>query len=272
MIFNPCIIISKPKKIQIPKFTYSGEYLIIDDSEKTGIEGSYRIKFLTSGTMIIEQSPKEYYVDVFCVGGGGSGRNASSNVPCGGGGYTNTVYNLWIGTKDGITLRNTIAVDIGNGGISAPTTASTRDGSQSAFRSSGFTGTEYDFTVSANGGKAGENNASGKGGDGGSGGGSSSGKGGIDGSNGKTSTTGSYTQTGGLGQGFTTREFGEPDGDLYAGGGSGQTITTSPGGGGGGYGPASSSTKHGLPHTGGGGGAQGNGGSGIVIIRNARFN
>lgn len=86
------------------------------------------------------------------------------------------------------------------------------------------------------------------------------------------------------GQGSTTREFGEPSGMLYAGGGGGLSraydFSPSPGAGGDGGGGRGGGVRNGTmtitpedgkPNTGGGAGGGGaKGGSGIVIIRNAR--
>ena len=102
----------------------------------------------------------------------------------------------------------------------------------------------------------------------------------------------------GVGQGYTTREFGESTGTLYAGGGgggagceqTGRESSTYGSGGAGGGGAGGGSTggscasmstttlkgKNGSANTGGGGGggaynnSAGNGGSGIIVIRNAR--
>lgn len=89
------------------------------------------------------------------------------------------------------------------------------------------------------------------GGNGGSGGaGYAGGEGGVDGGNGSGSGPG-------MGQGTTTREFAEANGTLYSTGGAVNTYTVTP--------------KYGEPNTGDGGdGENYNGGSGIVVIRNAR--
>ena len=65
---------------------------------------------------------------------------------------------------------------------------------------------------------------------GGSGGGGQYADGGTDGSDGATGDT-----AGGKGQGTTTREFGEADGDLYASGGGKNLKATVPNSGNGGY-------------------------------------
>ena len=129
------------------------------------------------------------------------------------------------------------------------------------------------FGITANGGGGAyldSANDLGKGGNGGSGGGGAvttsstkaytGGSGGSDGSNGGSVSS----NTGGTGQGTTTREFGEATGDLYSGGGGGGTNSQVPsaggagGEGGGGRGGYKLSTADaptaGVPNTGGGGG------------------
>lgn len=221
-----------------PSFTYTGQYTEVDDGG-----GNWRIKFLTSGTLTLKN---KITVDVFLVGGGGGGRSASSSGG-GGGGYTHTERKMEI--KPG-----SYPVVIGAGG------AADSDGNPSTFNG-----------LSANGGGAAYKSDASYGGNGGSGGGLW-GNGGSDGGNGS-----SRYDRGGKGQGTTTREFGESTGDLYAGGGGGSSTSsqTYPGGAGGG-GNGGGNITAGTPNTGGGGGA-GNlgvkaagGGSGIVIIRNAR--
>ena len=53
------------QSIGVPKFTYTGAYQIIDDGN-----GDWRVKLLTSGELIFN---KNVVLDVFLVGGGGSG-------------------------------------------------------------------------------------------------------------------------------------------------------------------------------------------------------
>ena len=144
------------------------------------------------------------------------------------------------------------------------------------------------FGITADGGTGGST----VGGSGGSGGGGSTdangsgvkgGDGGSDGSNGGNNSMSSatYIRYGGVGQGTTTREFGEETGDLYAGGGGGGCggsgsdyagkygIGGEGGGGNGGHGLTSSYTWNptaGETNTGGGGGGnsydKGGGGGG----------
>lgn len=132
------------------------------------------------------------------------------------------------------------------------------------------------------------------GGNGGSGGSGYAGNGGSNGGNGGGQNSVNFGRYG-RGQGTTTREFGEASGALYAGGG-GCGVTPEggadysargyggSGGGGDGASSANAAGSSGSANTGGGGGGTGghatlyaandgkpgSGGSGIVIIRNAR--
>lgn len=242
MIFN----LTTPAVSKLPKFTYTGTYELINDGGK-----NWRIKFLTSG---IFTPSKNMSVDIFLVGGGGGGRNITGSGGGGGGGYTSTIAQVTLiaGTA------YTVAIGAGGGNIA--------DGGNTSFDS-----------YSAAGGKSPGAASGGVGGAGGSGGGGyitrspyTGYAGGSDGSDG-VSGGGSVP---GTGQGTTTREFGEATGDLYAGGGggnSGYSGTAGAGGAGGG----GAGGQSGTVNTGGGaGGGSGDytitGGSGIVIIRNAR--
>lgn len=223
-------------------FEYTGEYLEVSDSK------GWRVKFLTSGTLTLKSKAT---VDVFLVGaGGGSSGNSGA-----GGGYTKTV------TKLELEAGN-YPIVVGSGSPGA-------DG-----------GATSAFSQTANGGKSGKDFAAG---DGSSGGGSyrtnasapfyPAGAGGSDGSNGG----GYYQYPGGTGQGTTTREFGESDGELYGGGGGGSYpssggVGASGGAGGGGNGrngntPAEDGKANTGGGAGGGSGANTSGGSGIVVVR-----
>lgn len=226
-------------------FTFTGTSEYIDDGN-----GNWRIKFKSSGifTPLVDIA-----VDVFLVGGGGSGgRGGEGNISAGGGGgYTAThkKIDIFSGTE--------YQIEVGAGG---------------GYLANGGKSSAFEKTV--NGGITGN-----RGGAGGSGGGLggqwSNGSGGSDGSDG-------HNNSKGIGQHTTTREFGEPTGDLYAGGGGSalphQEHEKVGGKGGGGYGALNwnSHAGSGAPNTGGGGGGtnnhegySGKGGSGIVIIRNA---
>jgi len=237
---------------RLPSLEYSGTYILIDDGG-----GNWRIKFLTSGTLVFARGA---YVDVFLVGGGGGGaRDDSSGSGGGGGGYTLTfTYQMLSDTSYNIT--------VGAGGAAGGATINpgSQGGTTSAFGSSasgGYGGKVYvDATHKSDGGAGGSG-----------GGGYFQGNGGSDGANGTGSTSGA----GGVGQGSTTREFHEASGALYAGGGgSFQGLGGSGGGGNGGTAQYVAGVS-GTANTGGGGGgaqgaAPGAGGSGIVVFRNHR--
>ena len=257
-----------------PKFKYSGKCTIERDENNSN---DCKIKFLESGTLKLSN---DFNIDAFLVGGGGGGTSYAYYYMSGGGGgggYTNTIKNIIL-TKD-----KEYKIVVGDGGeIAADGKASTA------------------FGYTANGGKKGNTCNGGAGGSGGGAGKAYGGSkqevaGGTNGSNG-------YGQSNawgkkciyGTGQGRTTCEFAEEgckEESLYSGGGGagGYYHSTtgaityggyggSGGGGEGGKGGYNNKTngKSGTPNTGGGGGgaesgaSAGKGGSGIVIIRNAR--
>lgn len=201
--------------------------------------GNWRIKLKSSGVFV---PLIDIDIDAFLVGGGAGG--GQGGAAGGGGGYTQTVKKIEL--KAGQSYTITIAARSAIGGR----------------YDVGGNNTEA-FGTTANGGAAGY-----YGGAGGSGGGKDWGAGGSDGSDGQNG--------GGSGQHSTTREFGEPDGTLYAGGGGGDG-NASGGAGGGGHGSNGWNTYAGSGenNTGGGGGCASaaggytsSGGSGIVVIRN----
>lgn len=281
--------IGKPRQVKIPEiisvipeFTYTGSYELVNDADMPILEtmGDWKIRFLSSGLLTFtDLKGAADGVDLFLVGGGGGGGYKGNFASGGGGGYTKTEKGV------AVAVNTPYEIVVGDGGTPATSGESrTFGGESSAF---GFT---------ADGGQSGyasSSVSSGRGGAGGSGGGagmmggddhvSGDGHGGEDGANGGSITHGSYTANGGNGQGTTTREFGEPTGKLYAGGGGGGAymgyIAYPPGkGGAGGGGDGGQNQKKaiaGTPNTGGGGGGAGygvgvSGGSGIVIIRNKR--
>ena len=226
--------------------SYSGSKTVIDDGG-----GNWRVKFTTSGTLTFTKSPGS--VDLFLVGQGAGGGNTYHQPAGGGGGYTLTQSSIipTVGTEYSIVVGST------GGAIGA----------------AGQSTTGFGYT--ANGGLSTSTQTGGNGGSGGGGGNATAaGAGGSNGANGGAS--------GGTGQGTTTKEFGESSGSLYGGAGGGGTWTgsiASGGSGGGGNGGGGSGTipaQSGTANTGGGGGGgyqstvSGTGGSGIVIIRNAR--
>ena len=267
----------------VPKFTYTGEYNVRDD----GV-----VELLTSGTIVFLE-PK--VIDVFMVGGGGAGNSGKSTDPTtsqmgyggGAGGYTKTVRSV------NVEANSPISVTIGAGGV--PFLAGGTDGSGGA--------TAFGTIASVDGGKGKASNTQQasrvRGNEGGSGGGggvrsnSDYGSGGYDGNNGESGYP--TSNNGGTGQQYTTREFGEASGKLYAGGGGGgrymvsDTPIVSPGGSGGGGSGAwaggsdqlTQAAEAGAANTGGGGGGSAartwnsrvppaSGGSGIVCFRDAQ--
>lgn len=215
-------------------------------------DGNWRIRFLDSGTF----TPlADMTVDAFLVGGGGAGGttgNTEKHACGGGGGYTATQLGLEL------TANTAYEIVVGAGGEATAYYV--------AFGGDG--GATSAFGITVEGGTGGGNRASYYGGNGGSGGGTKEGLGGTDGADGVGVTSVEDEETGevtwyGKGQGTTTREFGEEDGELYANGGDGGVdLNTS---------------LPGFANTGNGGtgtiayfDAGRVGGSGIVIIRNPR--
>lgn len=275
MIFN----LTQPLISSVPvlgkDFTWSGSdgtCLVIDDGG-----GNWRIKFLSSGRF---KPLKDMTIDAFVVGGGGGGghgENAGRLMASGGGGgRTRTTKNI------SLLANKSYSMVVGAGGNANLDGGSTYiqnyDGSMLMGHSGGNRGAFVrDFENPSASGVIAE------GGVGGSGGGSA----GVDfstqnlaaasagGDDGNAGETFNGVITGGAGQGRTTREFGEPDGALYAGGGGATALysgvfISKAGTGGGGY------TVEATDNTGGGGGGSwdshstSKGGSGIIIIRNTR--
>ena len=259
-----------------PKFTYTGQYNV----RKDGV-----VELLTSGTITF-LSPA--VIDLFMVGGGGKGgrcvMTSSSTYYTanggGGGGYTRTIKRL--------VAQGSYEINIGVG-----STAANVDGGSTAWGAAyTVAGGKSAAQMSAAPAAASPGRMGGSGGGGGVISNSDYGTGGSDGNNGEQGYFGPVA--GGTGQGFTTREFGEATGKLYAGGGGGgrymvsQTPIVSMGGAGGGgtggwAGSASGQLQFpsaGGANTGGGGGGAaanytggmegGSGGSGIVCFRNAQ--
>lgn len=244
-----------------PVYTYSGSHTLTKQGTYNWLltlKTSGKLKFTHLGNC-------NGTVDVFCLGGGAGGGAWSEKYyggGGGGGGKTTTAK------KVAIKVNTEYEITIGTGGGAA-----TAGGTTSA------------LGKSAAGGATRSSLGYGYGGSGGSGGGAggysstkAGGKGGTDGGAGTTNTT----ATAGSGQGSTTRAFGETSGTLYGGGGGGggginsSGTVTAAGAGGSGGGAAGNGGKASDNTGGGGGGAKANtgsggkGGSGIVLIRNAR--
>lgn len=258
---------------QIPEFTYTGDYEIVNDAGETisVSQGNWNIRLLTSGNLSFQDLRNAANgIDIFLVGGGGGGSAVGANPqyrhpsyygsPGGGSGYTATQSGVSVSTG------TSYAATIGAGGeVHA-------DGGASSITIGGS-------TYSANGGKCSTYNAAGgDGGSGGAGGGDyGPADGGTDGSAGGNGHDFSNNEiaNGGKGQGTTTRAFSESSGVLYAnGGGAGGWYNANTGGSG-----TQSNTGGDTPNTGNGGkgggykeagGTATGGGSGIIIIRNHR--
>lgn len=197
---------------------------------------------------------------MFGVGGGGSGGVGDRGNGGGGGGFTKTAVingvkdgsiNISIGSSNSNTIIGDITISAGDWGSH----------SRGANGGSGGGCAAYDYWVDRYGGSNGASN-------------------GGNASDGASSFNDRCK--GGIGQGTTTRAFGESTGTLYAGGGGGggTPFTGSGSGGAGGGANGNSGYLSGndaQANTGGGGGGGstdafngirgGNGGSGIVIIR-----
>ncbi len=263
-------------------FSYTGKYSVVTDSE------GWYIQFLTSGTLTMNACMN---VDLSLVGGGGGGAGGyDQGYYCSGGaggsaGYTQNYY-------DQVLENKTYTITIGSGGSgSAPNKAKfAGDGGETSLGSYTAAGGEGSWPGSARS-------------KGGSGGGASGqnaatyiqgGTGGSNGSNG--ASTGN---SGGTGQGSSTYAFASSAFPLYSGGGGGGTLCVISGNywigiyypqtggyggeGGGARGGGDDTGKNGFSaaaNTGGGGGGGGcgygstgrggNGGSGIVLMRNKR--
>ena len=238
------------------------------------------VKYVTTSTSI--SFPNAFPpVDIFAVSGGGSGAKCCNRgTDCasgGGGGRTKTLLAQNVAGK-------TIDITIGAGGIMSLSVNSDVPGVAGGSTIVSLGGSQIINLAGGQGGTVGANYYSyAIGGNGGSGGGGANstqssdntvGNGGSDGSNG-TGTRG------GIGQGSTTRAFGESNGTLYCGGGGGASMryVGTGGDGGGGSGIRLSGNSGGDATTyGGGGGAffidstsinsrGGNGYQGLVILR-----
>lgn len=225
----------------IPVFTYTGDYEVVSDNDEpiTSSQGNWKIRFLTSGTLTFtDLRGAANGIDVFLVGAGGGCNTWDSNWGQHGGGSGFTTTARQVSISEGQPYEISIGA---GGGLNAI------GGTTSAFGAEALGGNPAIKTG-----------------------------GGTGGSNG-----GGYNYSGGSsdgnpGQGTTTREFGESEGKLYAGGGAGGGSSLDKFSGGEGGGGATG--RNGETNTGGGAGGSASsspqsiqyGGSGIVIIRNAR--
>jgi len=268
-----------------PEFTYVplDSSVSVEDSYDyvQGEEGNWELAILSSGNLNFSNINTD--IDIFLVGGGGGGGGGwfnTSNYYRGGGGGGAGGY---ITTKTGVSVEKNIPYYIqigtgGAGGVGHSTNGGT-GGNTTAFDQNAAGGTGGNSALEFKG----ETQTGGTG-EGGAGGANSSGYtnfAGATGGNGKYAFDSSislyqsgimYGAGGGGGSNYYTTDGGGAAGGITGGGaggnmnsnvaGSGQ-VNTGAGGGGGsalgsGGGPVNS------------GGAGGTGGSGIVIIRNAR--
>lgn len=226
----------------------------------------YTKRFYPSGTYYWTVPEGCTEVDVFLVGGGGSGTANVSNTRYGGGGagggYTKTYKSSTTGYRDGdaisVTPGESISIIVGEGASS-----SLSIGGYSQFKSSSYRayGGEpphetVNFYVGGNGGSGGGSDNVDEG----------SRQGGSDGSDGSIQYNGYGV---GYGQGHTTRDFGESSGNRNAGGGGGKRSSDYPyaGGGASDYSKGSGTGLYPGGGYGGGGGFNGAGGDGTVLIR-----
>jgi len=253
-------------------FEYTGTY----NFNKSGLD--WRLELLTSGTLSIKRPVS---IDAFLVGGGGSGGYAQGNGSVGhgggggGGGYALTVPDLMMSAGDTV-------VTVGEGGHGTTTTNASGEPTYFGeyFAEGGLAGANA---------TAGDGNGAGggRGGSGGGGGGNSGKSGRSGGTTGNDGAAASNSGSPGIGQkssGNTSArkvKYGQlPTYEFYAKDQS--TIATAYGAGGkGGSGTTKSAGASASANTGGGGGGASNayqtgssrggyGGSGIVILRNAR--
>lgn len=242
-----CLLVKKGgTKEKLPTYTYTGEHqMIVDDENK----GDWRIKFFTSGVFTM-LSPAKLDIDVFLVGGGGAGggseRNSWGASGGGGGGYTTTVL-----ASIGKSIEYSIAVGaggVGREGYKGPSGSETTAFGDTAAGGLGGVSCRGNVYTGAPGGNGGSGGGSGHGyDDGGTTGTGNGGSDGSDGNYGKDSSTASK----GNGQGTTTREFGEPSGELYSGGGGGGACRATQTAGKGGSGGGGTGAQSGNPDIGG---------------------
>lgn len=218
-------------------------------------------RFYPAGNYTWTVPPGCTEVDVFLVGGGSSGDACSG----GGGGYTKTFKKATTGWRDdsavSVTPGQSISIVVGTGGKYGGGQNTSKDGGYSQF---------LNYSYRALGGISPSSKGHwAYGGNGGSGGGAESasviGNGGSDGGNGAGDS-----HSFGVGQGHTTRDFGEATGKRNAGGGAASNAYTGVGKGAAGksdYTEGKGLGEQGGGGYGGGGYSQYPGGDGVVLIR-----
>lgn len=199
-------------------------------------------------------------VDVFLVGGGCGGNGGYSDTG-GAGGYTKTFKKDTSGWRDGDAISvipgQSISIIVGKGSSRSSNSTPPNDGGYSQFLNSNY----RVYGGSMNGRINGPWRSDG--GSGSGGGGSIGGNGGSDGGNGSNGSA----HKGGIGQGHTTRDFGESSGKRNAAGGGGGGNEKYGEAGVSDYTEGKGSGVNGGGGYGGGGGSRGDGGDGTVLIR-----
>ena len=190
MIFNLTSPVIRSKD-RVPvlgeDFTYSGSCTVIDDSnDAEGVQ--WRIKFLTSGSLVIAN---DWLVDLFLVGGGRSGNAGARGIANditggnggagGAGGQCKTIpalplkkgitYTIVIGGSNGDTsaLEQSTSGGGASGGSGGTTAATGGSGSNGTYEF-GETGSDIYGGGGGGGGGGGSSNNGGTGGAGGAGG------------------------------------------------------------------------------------------------------
>ena len=220
----------------------------------------FQKRFYPAGNYTWTVPPGCTEVDVFLVGGGCGGNGGYTDTG-GAGGYTKTFKKDTSGWRDGDAIPvipgQLISIIVGKGSSRSSNSTPPNDGGYSQFLNSNYRaygGSMYGY----------ENSPwHSDGGSGSGGGGSIGGNGGSDGGNGSNGSA----HEGGIGQGHTTRDFGESSGKRNAAGGGGGGVETYGKAGVSDYTEGKGSGVNGGGGYGGGGGSKGNGGDGTVLIR-----
>ena len=220
----------------------------------------FQKRFYPAGNYTWTVPPGCTEVDVFLVGGGCGGNRGYSDTG-GAGGYTKTFKKDTSGWRDGdavpVIPGQSISIRVGKGSSRSSNSTPPNDGGYSQFLNSNYRASGGRMYGSENGSWRSD------GGSGSGGGGSIGGNGGSDGGNGSNGSA----HKGGIGQGHTTRDFGESSGKRNAAGGGGGGSETYGKAGVSDYEEGKGSGVNGGGGYGGGGGSEGNGGDGTVLIR-----
>lgn len=220
----------------------------------------FQKRFYPAGNYTWTVPPGCTEVDVFLVGGGCGGNGGYSDTG-GAGGYTKTFKKDTSGWRDGDAIPvipgQSISIRVGKGSSRSSNSTPPNDGGYSQFLNSNYRVYGGRMQGRENGPWRSD------GGSGSGGGGSIGGNGGSDGGNGSNGSA----HKGGIGQGHTTRDFGESSGKRNAAGGGGGGVEKYGKAGVSDYTEGKGSGVNGGGGYGGGGGSTGDGGDGTVLIR-----